>query len=108
MKPTTTEKATARPWAISKHFIISEDMKIADFAVSNALTESEMQANAALIVKTVNEHDLLNAVAEAAKPFLTAPPDTYYICPDASGVGCIGENLRKAIAALKSFREGGK
>jgi hypothetical protein len=74
MKTTTTEKATARPWSKAKK-----------------------RANAALIVKAVNEHDLLNAVAEAAeKTFL----------PRAAYVDM--RRLQDAIEALKSFREGGK
>lgn len=63
--------ATKRPWRVSANSsrqIVTDDKTIAEIVnhgISNVITKEESEANAVLIVKSVNEHDALNLVAES-------------------------------------------
>ena len=72
MKPQNTDKVTARPWEAkpwtchAETCIMHNNQPIAETSgLGNDVDLCE--ANAALIVKAVNEHTALVAVAEAAK-----------------------------------------
>ena len=94
MKNTTAEKATDFDWAFDP-LDPSGDVMIRCNGISFALTKTV--SNADRMCKMLNEHDLLNAVAEAAEKTLTNG-ESYMDM----------RRLQVAFTALKSFREGGK
>lgn len=71
MNSQNQDKATARPWyvAANKYQVLvkTEDGTFHCATDSISLSRDEQQANAALIVKAVNEHAALVAVAEASR-----------------------------------------
>ena len=66
------DKATARPWGIfNGYMVVNVDGKtIADCGTTRSLLPKG-PADAAFIVKAVNEYDVLNAVAEDMNQALT-------------------------------------
>jgi hypothetical protein len=71
------DKATARPWKVwQDDSFLAPPVQIIDsygriIAKTNVRDEQTDNANAALIVKSVNQHEALTAVAEAAKILVT-------------------------------------
>lgn len=70
---TQTDKATERPWGATKNCIVtSPGMTICNCDFSSIQNDEAKQANTDLIVRAVNEHAALVAVAEAAKAELVS------------------------------------
>jgi len=68
-----TDKATARPWLCDLTQIkLQNNFVVLDTYLEGDATLEEAKSNAALIVRAVNEHEALNAVAEAAKYYRDA------------------------------------
>lgn len=100
MKTNQTDKATARPWQVQKQdafgdWVIQSGQEggYGVIATTNPHGIESPEANAALIVKAVNEHAALVAVAEAAQWA-------------EEHVGSIQE-VKEALANLAAVREGG-
>lgn len=97
---TQTEKpeATAHtptPWTAEKDLVLFKDIVIIDCSTWNH-NDANAEANAALIVKAVNEYEAHNAIAEAAKHYYQDPT---------------GQNLtalRKSLSSLSAIREENK
>lgn len=98
-KPQAT--ATPRPWAADKWAtgwtVCAPD---AHYSICHLEDCNNAEANAALIVEAVNQHDALVAVAEAASKLLGA---------FSYRVSAVQESreLNAALAALESVRNGG-
>lgn len=107
MNTTQTNKATARPWTNDplQPTIWANDgetqvAKISDLPWINGKSDwITEQANAALIVRAVNEHDALCAVADAAKTALDE-------LSDGRGLSQFnGAHLQSALSTLAAIRK---
>jgi len=111
MSNKTQTNATARPWIhataglnMTKNY--SQPYAIAEAGYANLIAgvfgdvkggEEAAKANAALIVRAVNEYDALCKVAETAEEFWNEPR-----------VSRDGDKLEKALAELTAIRGGAK
>lgn len=138
MTTQTQDKATPRPWSFAPagsnmRDNYNQSFAIAQWPVRNLIaglfddvqggTETA-KANAALIVRAVNEYDALCSVAEAAKASFPSPSggrhysDCGYITGDDDGQCSCGWNdfctdvmeyrktINEALAALEAVRKG--
>lgn len=115
MKINNTQQATPTPWAI-----VARGYSDAAYIKIGAEDESEFacelganEANAALIVRAVNEHAALLAVAEAAKEILriatTAKRDAFrqlYKGATEEMDSITRNELQSALANLAAIRKG--
>lgn len=92
----TNDKATARPWIAGDIAIWSNDGKLVmpfpNYTNHDSLAETD--ANAAMIVKSVNEYDALCRVAECADRLMAANPSTR----------SLGKQLEQALTQLHQSR----
>lgn len=102
---TETDKSTSRPWHVNTLEVVPRSIHAHRGVVAEVskgtmqeVSADEIEANARLIVRAVNEHSLLCAVAEAADDVIN---------------GAVGSTqlhlakLSEALNALGAFRNGG-
>lgn len=108
---TNIENATPLPWHISQYkngfnFEICSDNGTVCTVLGTSGTQQETQANASLIVESVNQHAALVAVKEAAES-VSRVLETYKEA-HGSWQQINYQTLIKALAALEAIRKEGK